>query len=723
MWLKAGYSTTDLSVRRSAQMGIKMGIFIKEPEKERLLQADRDSLQWRCYEALKARVRNNTRQDTLVQPGDTQEWYHLCWERISDASFLYHMEWYSRQACHQEASNEENCGKEAWGNEDRDQLGTWLHDRVMEIVRMSQDEWIGPWYRGRSAIPVGCLETSHITLAVCEAVDNCPSLFDEEEMNQCREAVREKGMLPCMRYCRDVVEQADHINNWFMVLLDGFGTAAALLGESEYIRLAAEWSHVAASLYDRDSYGESVQYSNYAAIHLSHLNEVLIRYGLAQDELNLKCYTGLCLWYAASFLYCKPLEQGGPLYPRTVNFGDSAAIFRPSGDVLVHIGSRMKEEDPRAASLASWMFETLYADPFEGPDEMASFGLFNQFQYHTILMLPDMAPPAGPGEVQLPEAMSFEGGQVIVRDRWENARTVAALQAGYRPYNVTGHRHKDQNSFQLVIGQERMLVDPGHCCYRLNAQKEAVSEAAHNTISLKKDGAVVEQSSVEGNIFRRSPSGNNLLANYSWGHVRLIASDMAGLYDGRVEKAVRVWVMNLPHQMLTVDIVKTGEDMSLCTHFNVNNRDNTLKVHKYSDQRLVLRRGGQALKLFEVFSSTDGEVKPAGFSFDWTAMHDFYHPLPNQAGQGREGSVNRYCWEDTPGREHIRIHTYVMDTSEDIVHWHVYLMDDGFVRMEYPDGDTWLEVKADMEQVVVRNEKLEEERLLLVDTGTTDKGR
>lgn len=106
------------------------------------------------------------------------------------------------------------------------------------------------------------------------------------------------------------------------------------------------------------------------------------------------------------------------------------------------------------------------------------------------------------------------------------------------------------------------------------------------------------------------------------------------------------------------------EDMSLCTHFNANNR---------------------------VFSSTDGE----------------------EAGQGREGSVNRYHWEDTPGREHIRIHTYVMDTSEEIVHWHVYLLADGFVRMENPSGNAWIDVKADMDQVVIRNEKLEEERLFL----------
>lgn len=666
-----------------------MSIFIGKAEKERLLQADRTSLQWKCYAALKDRVSKNTVRDSLLQPEDTQEWYHLCWERISDASFAYYME-------------------------PEERLGKWLHARVMEIVEKSPEEWIGPWYRRRCPIPEGYLETAHITLAVCEAVENCPSLFSTEERNACLKSIREKGMFPCMRFCRRVVEEAGSINNWFMVTLNGFGTAAVLLQDMESVRLAVEWSHVAAALYNKDSYGESVQYSNYASLHLSHLNEVLIRSGLVEQKaLNLQCYTNLMNWYAASFLYCKPLRVGEPAYPRTINFGDSAAIFRPSGDLLVQVAVRTKDQNRRAAGLASWLFQQVYADPALGPDELATFGFFNQYQYFSVLMLPDCPPPISPREAGLPTAMSFEGGQIILRDSWENTKAVVALQAGYRPYHVTAHRHRDQNSFQLVIGGERMLVDPGHCCYRLNSQREAVSELAHNTISLKRDGSILEQRLVGGNIFQQEPSGNRLLADYTWGNVHITASDMAGLHDDTVEMAVRIWILKLPHQMATVDIVKTREDMSLCTHFCVNNRDSRLLVHQYSEQRLVLRRGGQALKLFEMFSSTDGVVKPAKFDFDWTAMHTYYHPLPNQAGQGKEGSVCRYRWEDSPGREHIRIHTYAMDTSEAIIHWHVRLLPDDTVRMENPTADAWLDIKADMEQVILRNEHNEKERLIL----------
>ena len=165
-----------------------MGIMISQMEKVRLRNADHNSRQWKCYEAIQARVKKNTREDTLVQSSDTQEWYHLCWERLSDASFIYYME-------------------------ENESLGKWLHDRVMEIVHKSVDEWIGPWYRGRmkdTNIQEGFLETSHITLAVCEAVDHCSSLFTEEELSACKEAIREKGMILCMRYCNRV-ETVEHM--------------------------------------------------------------------------------------------------------------------------------------------------------------------------------------------------------------------------------------------------------------------------------------------------------------------------------------------------------------------------------------------------------------------------------------------------------------------------------------------------------------------------------
>ncbi len=656
-----------------------MGFFIREEELERLRQAPKDSRQITFYRALKKRGYKNTQADCLVQPEDTQEWYHLCWERLSDAAFLCRVE-------------------------QDEKIGKWLHTRVMEIVRMELDTWIGPWYRERGPVPKGALETAHITLAVCEAVDICSFLFSEEEKKEILVALREKGMILCRRYCQAIEEEQNHINNWFMVLLNGFGTAAAVLGEQEEIRQAVHWARLAGSLYNRNDYGETVQYSNYATLHLSHLNEILLRVGVAEEELDLNCYAGLMEWYAASFLYQKPLDKGGKSYPRSVNFGDCAALFRPSGDVLAHISSRRKETMPRQAQLAAWLLETMYPEPELGPDELASFGFFNQFQYYTVLMMPDMAEAVSPGQIGLPATLSFEGGQIISRDCWEQPKVVVAIQAGYHSLNVTSHRHMDQNSFQLAIGKERMLIDPGHCCYRLRTQREAVSELSHNTFSIKYQGKLLMQREVRGNIFKREGIDNRQICNYFWKSVQIVASDATRLYGDPITKAVRVWIMKLPHEMFVVDMVTASEPVVLCTHFCANNRDNGLSVHQKTQDRLVLRRGGQALKLFNAYSGTDGRATETRLTFDWTAMHDYYHPLPNQGGQGKEGSVCRYQWDGPEGKEQIRIHTFLMDDSQAVKGWHVYYTQDSFVRMESPDRNRFLDAKVEMGRVILRDE-------------------
>lgn len=656
-----------------------MGIFILKEEVKRLKDAPDNSRQQQFYQILKNRVIKNTACDTLVQPSDTQEWYHLCWERLSDAAFLYRME--------------NNC-----------KLGNWIHDRVMEIVNMSQDQWIGPWYRERFQIPQGFLETSHITLAVCEAADNCKELFSDAEYQMILDALRNKGMIPCRRYCERIIRQQGHINNWFMVTLNGFGTAAILLNDKESIKKAVQWSHVAASLYSGNDYGESVQYSNYATLHYSHLCEMLLRSGHAEEsDIDMNCYSSLMEWYATSFLYMKPLKDGEEIQPRTINFGDSAAVFRPSGDVLAHVAVRMKDKAIRQAGLASWMLQTFYREPETGPDELATFGMYNQFQYHTILMLPDMADPISPAQSGLPVSMYFNGGQIITRDRWEQAKAVVAIQAGYKSYNVTSHRHKDQNSFQLSVGDERMLIDPGHCCYRLNAQKEAVSEGSHNNFTIKKQGKCIEQWSVGGNVFRRREPGNHLICNDQWGRMRIVISDMAGLYDEWIKKAVRIWVMDLPHKMYVADVVIAEEPVSLCTHFNINNRDNKLQVCQESNQQILFQRGDQVLELFEAYSKTDDQEMPAAHSFSWTAMHTYYHPLPNQEGQGKEGSVNQYIWEDKEGKEHIRIYAFAMYGKEDPEKWSVRQIEDGFIRIESQKQNSWLDIKTEVNQVVLRS--------------------
>ena len=132
-----------------------MARFVTAAEIERLRHAPADSYQRRLYDALRKRAYQHTRHPGFVQAGDTQEWWHLCWERASDAAFVWYME--------------------------RDeQIGQWIRDVAFWLCNIEDVEWQGPWFRGRIKPLVGYLETSHVALAMCEILDLCGELFTSE---------------------------------------------------------------------------------------------------------------------------------------------------------------------------------------------------------------------------------------------------------------------------------------------------------------------------------------------------------------------------------------------------------------------------------------------------------------------------------------------------------------------------------------------------------------
>ena len=614
-----------------------MNYFIKKEEISRFLERVPGSLPDRLYSILRDRTYYNTREDKLVQSTDTQEWYHLVWERMSDASFVYCVE-------------------------KDEKLGRWVHDRTMEIVRLPKDDWYGPWFRiNLSRRKAGSLETGHIALGVCEAYENARDVFTEEEQQEIREALHDKGMKLCRRFADEIYEGKNGFN-WFMVLLNGYGTTAVVLDVKDEIEHAKELFHRFAAFYNKDSYGESVQYSNYASLHLAFLAEILIRSGYAKaDELPIHCYGNLMAWYAASIQRMKYAETFDCMVPRTFAFGDSSNLFRPTGNVLAHAAVHLKESIPKSAGLAAWLFETIYGNEKPMLDELATFGFVNQFAYHSILMYEDMASPLSPEAAGLPLSMRFDIGHILIRDKWEEPDMAMAIAAGYEPLGVSVHRHLDQNSFQLSIGQERMLIDPGHCCYRLHTQGRSKDEISHNTISIRYKDDLVRQRIVEPEAGRGKESVyNKLLVNNKFQDVQVIISDASGLYEKPVKKAVRIWIVRIPDVVVVCDYVQAEEPVEVMTRLVANNRDNKLVMERHSKDFLTLTRNDSVLEVHQAYSTADGMEDSPEFSFDWTFLHDYYHPLPNQEGQGKEGSALTYVWTSgCKAKEHKRMQVLI----------------------------------------------------------------
>ncbi|MDQ0873658.1 hypothetical protein QFZ77_002317 [Paenibacillus sp. V4I3] len=619
------------------------------------------------WTSMEERVREHTKSPGLMQPGDTQEWWHLIWERLSDAAFVQAVK-------------------------PSEELQTWLREIVLEVCDKPINEWIGPWFRSRSLPLMGTLETAHTSIAIAIVIDLCPELFSDEELLIIKVNLRTKGMDPCKAAANQYLNARDQISNWFMVLLNGIGTVAAVLDDRETVAETVEYYKAAAMLYNEDSYGESVQYSNYATIHLSHLREILTRYDPNLEEnLDIGCYAKLMPWYAASFMYMKPLEGWGlERYPRTVNFGDSSAMFRPSGDVLLHVAARAKRQFPIESGIARWLFERMYANPRLGPDEGASFGFNNSSQFLSILLYQEAAEALTPEQAGIPLLSSFEVGNIIARDRWERPVTVLAIQGGFKPHHITAHRHEDQNSFILSHRQERFFVDPGHCCYRLRTQDFTKSTTSHNTWSFEAEDKVgnpfvIEQKPVHGNIYKPTSLFNHNRIVKELDGIHVVRSDAAELYGEPIRSAERTWIAAMPHTLFIIDRIQADRPVKVRSHFVINNRDNRLKAKVAAETKLVFRRNEAGMKFFQVSATSDGEINSNRLSLDWGYVHDCYHPLPNQKGQGAEGSASIFRYKSERYQtQHTIIYAIAMDDTETVRHWHILPLSDHHFYVEPP---------------------------------------
>ena len=629
-------------------MGILMNAYELEKIKQKIQQ---DGSQVKAlWDGLYERTIENTRQNGLVQHGDTQEWWHLIWKRLSDATFVQAVQPFEG-------------------------LKEWIREVVLDVCRKSSDEWIGPWFRHRGNPPQGQLETSHIGLAVATVIDLCPEIFSHDELKEIKESLKNKCQEPCRVYVENILKQCSGISNWYMVLLNGFGTTAVILNDLEAIHKAIEYYNTAAALYNKDSYGESLQYSNYASIHLSHLYEVLVRYDAKLEErLDMGCYTRLVNWDVASFMYLKPLAGwGDDDYPRSINFGDSSALFRPTGDILLQIAARAKNTYPKEAGLARWLFDITYQNTKLQPTELATFGFFNTFSFQSLLLLENAAQPITPEQAGIPLTASFETGTVVVRDKWEEAKTILGIQGGYQPNNVTAHRHQDQNSFVLAHLKQRFFVDPGHCCYRLQTYRNSTMANNHNTWSFEdENGVEILQNLVKGNIFRMENPLNIRKDIKKFDDISIICSDAAGVYGEPIQTAERTWICAFPNVMFIIDRIKASRPIKVRSHFILNNRDNQLKTNVAAETKLVFRRAPAAIKFFQVSSKSDGQDNPCNLSFGWGYVHDCYHPLHNQKGQGAEGSATIYNYTSSEYKtNHTIVYAIVMEHIDKIKQWHI----------------------------------------------------
>ncbi|MFC7624934.1 heparinase II/III family protein [Microlunatus sp. GCM10028923] len=614
-------------------------------------------VQERLLDVIRRRADRWVRLPTLDDPNDRADWWHVAWERLGDVAYLQSIEPSAVRAA-------------------------WLRSEVRRLCGLDPDLWIGPEFRSRTLPSIGSLETAHLGLAVATVLRLCPTLIDRAE-------VAEALTLRCLEPCERALELRESggvaMNNWYHVLLDGYSACALIIGDERRVASLAERVDRAVALTEGDSYGESVQYWSYAAVHLSHVAELAADHGLVWPaELHGRLVESLsrCLpWVAQSIMFADVASRwGGGGYLSMINFGDSAVTARPPADVLLFLA---REATGREAGLARWLYDLGYAEAELAPTDLSTFGFFHQPTWRSLRNLPGCAEPLDPAAAGLDAAQRFAVGTVILRGP-EREKTVLAIQGGHDALRVNSHRHGDAGSFVLGHGGEVIFSDPGHCCYRLPAYRAAVAETAHSTWTVTgADGVVLPQRTDgrrTGSLTGPAPWDTDLV-NPGW----LVGTDVAAAYGPPLRTARRTWLFRPPHLLLIMDEVVADEPVRLASRFVINNRDGLLSINRATDRRTVLRRNGAAAKFFLLDARTDDCPADWPLEQHHSTLHDVYDPHPDAPGQGQEGSGADLVFEAPAGRRHRAVYSVVLDIEPRIRSWHVAWVGDGIV-LGHPDG-------------------------------------
>lgn len=643
-----------------------MSLFFSQVEREQLANARWEEPLASIYVALLRRAERRAESPGLTDPKATLEWWHYASSYLTDAAF-------------------------AWTIKPSPNLTAWLRDVMLSLARRPLPDWMGPGFRNHDhEPPLGHLETGHLSWGLAIALDIAGDVLTDDERAEVAAALREKGM----DLCRNWLNHAERLTNWHCILLAGYSVAAAVLNDEAALAFSREEFTRCVNLFQGDgSYGESLQYGDYALSGLVLTREALLRRQPEQaDTLPIEPYVFKPRWDAASLLYMKPMSGWSSLpLPRSVNFGDSAAIYGPSADNLMHIAVRAKESHPTMAGLASWLFEKLYgSDCGRLPAERNSFGFANGFGFLALILWPSAASPISPEEAGVQQLESFSCGNVIARNTKEPRTTLAARTAS-EPLHAVAHLHADANSFMVVHNNERLLADAGHACYRSLVHNYDIAAQQHNVCSLNdRFGTQLALKNIsarkiesDGSHGAPSGSGGSLLIAQQLGNVTAISSDIAERYGAPVKTLTRTWLLCGEHALFVIDRLSASEPLSMTWHWLLNNRDGELDLKIVSPDRLVARRGNAGMKLFHV---GQGHVGRPTYGY----MHDAYHPLPNQLGEGDPGSGMMLHFRDATAREESTVvHAICLDTPDGIYRWHLKAEEGYTAVVESPAKDSW----------------------------------
>ncbi|MFG0249553.1 MAG: heparinase II/III family protein, partial [Phycisphaeraceae bacterium JB051] len=420
------------------------------------------------------------------------------------------------------------------------QAGAFLKAITLDTAKRSADFWMHKALRRYPAdYPYGQLETAILARGMAPAMIWGRDLFTDSEYQLISQSLRHKGLYPMLRY----LQTHKRHNNFLPAIASGAMCAAIALDDpvakQHALALLNDWG---ALLEDDGSYGEQIDYFNYAFVNFAKGQLALGKEHVLQLGKQLPQLAGTLQWQLAHYA----LNHKG--YAVRVNFGDD--------DFHGGAPSRLTTQSLALMTgngLGTWMLGHMHGNV---PTDDA-YAMIAKITLNGAPMPKAVAPD------NLPTVMGYDTGIGIIRSGWTlDADTVIGLRSGAGGRTRYSHDMPNRNSLALMYHGEYQLVEPGRASYRSPMRKsyDLVTEH-HNTVT------------IGGQIQPRDRKAQ-LLTAANFGNVDVLVSEAAQSYRAKPKHARRsVYYLRELDVLVVWDVVVLDEPKQVSVNWHFGNDD------------------------------------------------------------------------------------------------------------------------------------------------------
>ncbi|MBR0458297.1 MAG: heparinase II/III family protein [Victivallales bacterium] len=499
-----------------------------------------------------------------------------------------------------------------------------LRAQVLDVASRPIDFWLHSVRFKVSEDKLASLQSGELMLRMVSAYELNPELFSAEELQTIREAVREKGLGPGLRYLEHVVKTGG-LSNWAAVIGMGTYYAARSLGDKEAAQRVLDiLVQYRKEQFETDgSYGEGPQYLEYPVGTMFKMLPAMT----PEDVERLfgggfleRCgeYLAYCLMRLSDgTTRLRILFRDGQQFLPTLNFWSLCQTVCPSP--MVREIARQYGIGP---SSQNWR---LYLYSMQGASRLVTENRSLQ---------------------SLPLTRAFANGECYIRSAWEPREVqLGVLLSGGRTKVGFAHNRPNRNGFGLAAFGEYLVVQPGHTSYRSKLHQEwDLSTLASNAVTVDGANQLFPTKIRDPKARQGEPVAKVLFAG-SRGGEEVLVSEACGAYAVPLKSARReVHFCREQGYWVILDRIVAEQPHQYDAWWHLNNRDGKGMLTGGDGGLWTFRRPAAEMK---VFVAGDNPVE-----IGKGILHDAYAYEPGGAGEGKPGSsIQMHVSAPQPCRE------------------------------------------------------------------------